>query len=116
MRDARAHKGRRKPHRIMSGWHSLQSVGTLHSILQVAGLLFGAVSRATAGVVYHFWQRWDELVAITERLRASYGPVRWSSDSAMALHNGLVEFAILGVAAFLAVQYAASQYGARKDE
>jgi hypothetical protein len=105
-----------KPHRIMSGWHSLQSVATLHTVLQVAGLLVAAAMIASGMTAYHFWSRWEEITAIAERARAKYIP-RWRlGDTATALHNGFIEIAILGIAALLAIGYAASAYGSRKVE
>ena len=99
----------------MSGWHSLQSVGTLHLLLQAAGLLAAAVVIASAMTAYHFWNRWDDLVAHAGRACNRYLP-RWRTDPAMALHNAMVEVSILGLAALLALGYAASQYGQRKEE
>jgi hypothetical protein len=99
----------------MSGWHSLQSVGTLHVVLQIAGVLIAAVVIAAGTTSYHFWNRWSDLVAIAGRARDRYLP-RWRTDPAVVLHNGLIEIAILGIAALLALGYATSQYGQRKDE
>jgi hypothetical protein len=100
----------------MSGWNSIQSVGTLHTLLQIIGLLVAAAMIAAGMTAYHFWSRWDALTAIAEQARQCYLP-RWrSGDTAMVLHNAFVEIAILGIAALLAIAYAASQYGHRKVE
>jgi hypothetical protein len=101
--------------RIMSGWHSLADVGTLHVLLKVFGVLAAAIVIATGMTAYHFWSRWSELIALAERARAVYLP-RWRPDMAMTLHNGFTGVAILGVAALAAFAYAASAYGHRKAE
>jgi hypothetical protein len=114
MRGALQIRGRRKPHCIMSGWHSLQSVATLHVLLQILGLAVATAMIASGATAYHFWSRWDDLVAIADRLRAKFIP-RWRlGDTAMVLHNGFIEIAILGIAALLAIGYAAAAYGSRK--
>ena len=100
----------------MSGWNSLESVGTLHGVLEAAGLLLAAVLLATAATVYHFWSRWHELIGIVDRARARYAPSWRAPDSATLLHNGLVEIGILGFALFAATEYAAMQYGHRKGD
>jgi hypothetical protein len=100
----------------MSGWNSIDSVGTLHIALQTIGLLVAVVVIAAGMTAYHFWSRWDALTAIVEQARRRYLP-RWRScDTAMTLHNAFVEIAILGIATLLAIAYAASQYGHRKVE
>jgi hypothetical protein len=99
----------------MSGWHSLQFVSTFHALLQIAGLMVAAVVIATGITVYHFWNRWSELVAIADRTRSRYLP-HWRGDTEMTLHNALIEIAILGTAAMLATGYAAFAYGQRKTE
>ena len=100
----------------MSGWHSFQSVATLHTVLQSAGLLVAAAMIASGATAYHFWSRWDELIAIADRARERYIP-RWRlGDTATVLHNGFIEIAILGIAALLAIGYAAAAYGSRKAD
>ena len=100
----------------MSDWNSLDSVGTFHILLQVSGLLVAAVVIAAGVTAYHFWNRFDDLVAIADRARAQYLP-RWrQDDTAMVLHNAFIEVAILGIAALLAIGYAAAKYGQRKVE
>ena len=99
----------------MSGWNSPDSVGTLHLLLQLSGLFVAAVVIAAGTTAYHFWHRFDDLVAIADRAREQYLP-GWRGDTAMTLHNTFVGVAILGVAALLATGYAALQYGHRKEE
>jgi hypothetical protein len=99
----------------MSGWHSLQSVGAFHVLLQVFGVLFAAAVIAAGTTAYHFWNRFDDLIGHAERLRARYVP-RWRPDMGMTLHNGFVGVALLGPFVLLAVAYAASAYGHRKTE
>ena len=97
------------PNRIMSGWHSLHSVGTFHVLLQAFGMLIAAAVIAAGVTAYHFWNRWDELVSIAERLRAQYLP-RWRPDMGLTLHNGFVGIALLGPFVLLATAYAASAW------
>ena len=99
----------------MSGWNSLGSVGTLHTLLQLSGLMVAAIVIAAGMTTYHFWNRWPDLVAIAERARRHYLP-RWRADTAATLHNTLIEVAILGTALLLAFGYAAFAYGQRKTE
>lgn len=99
----------------MSGWNSLDSVGTFHILLQMSGLLIASAVTASGLTAYHFWNRFDELVAIVDRTRERYLP-RWRPDTGLLLHTAMIEIAILGVAALLAISYAASQYGHRKNE
>ena len=99
----------------MSGWNSLDSVGTLHTLLQISGLMVAAIVIAAGMTTYHFWNRWHDLVAIAERARRHYLP-RWRADTAATLHNTLIEVAILGTALLLAFGYAAFAYGQRKTE
>ncbi len=114
MRGARNHnEDGFRPHRIMSGWHSLADVGTLHVLLKVFGLLAAAVVISAGMTAYHFWKRWSELLELAEHARAAYLP-RWRADMAMTLHNGFAAVAILGIAALLSFAYAASAYGHRK--
>src|SRR6185436_7522928 len=115
MRGARTEGRRPRRTRIMSGWHSLDWVGTLHILLQAFGVLIAAIVIAASMTAYHFWSRWDDLVAIAERTRTRYAP-RWRIDTDATLHNALIEIAILGTALLLALGYAASQYGQRKTE
>ena len=99
----------------MSGWNSFDSVGTFHTAFLISGSLVAAVLIAIGATALHYAHRWDELVALAERLRSRYLP-RWRADTAMVLHNGLIEVAILGIAVLLALGYAAGQYGQRKVE
>src|SRR5262245_9456525 len=99
----------------MSGWHSLEAVGSFHILLQACGLLVAAIVIAAGMTTYHFWSRWTDLVTIAERARSRYAP-RWRTDTASTLHNTLIEIAILGTALLLALGYAASAYGQRKTE
>ena len=82
----------------MSGWHSLQSVTTLHILLQAAGCLVAVLVIAAGVTAYHFWSRWNDLVAIVDGALRRYLP-QWRSDTAATLHNAFVEIAILGIAA-----------------
>ena len=52
----------------MSGWNSLDSVGTLHLLLQISGLMVAAIVIACGMTTYHFWSRWPDLVAIADRV------------------------------------------------
>ncbi len=99
----------------MSGWHSLADVGTVHVLLKVLGILAAAIVIAAGMTAYHFWSRWNDLIALAEQVRRVYLP-RWRPDMAMTLHNGFAGVAILGIAALAAFAYAASAYGHRKDE
>ena len=99
----------------MSGWNSLASVGTLHTLLQVTGLMVAAIVIAAGMTTYHFWSRWHDLVAIADRARIRYVP-RWRADAAATVHNTMIEVAILGTALLLALGYAAIAYGQRKTE
>lgn len=99
----------------MSGWNSLDSVGTLHTLLQLAGLVAAAVTIAAGITTYHFWNRWDELVAHSARVRDRYLP-RWRADADATLHNALIEVAILGPVLLVAFAYAAHAYGQRRTE
>jgi hypothetical protein len=99
----------------MSGWNSLDSVGTTHILLQLSGVLIAAIVIAAGMTTYHFWSRWSDLVAIADRTRNQYLP-RWRADAAATVHNTLIEVALLGIAALLALGYAAFAYGQRKTE
>lgn len=99
----------------MSGWNSLDSVSTLHVLLQIAGFLSAATVIASGMTAYHFWNRWHDLVAIAERARARYAPA-WRGDTAMTLHNSFAGVSILGIALIIAFAYAAREYGHRKTE
>jgi len=115
MRGARTEGRRSRRTRIMSAWHSLDWVGTFHILLQAFGVLVAAIVIAAGVTTYHFWSRWNDLVAVTEQTRTKYVP-NWRIDTATALHNALIEIAILGTALLLALGYAASQYGQRRTE
>jgi hypothetical protein len=99
----------------MSGWHSLDTVGTFHAAFLVSGSIVAALLIATGTTVLYYARHWQELVAIADRARAKYLP-RWRAETETLLHNGLVEIAILGLAALLSLAYAAQQYGGRKAE
>jgi len=99
----------------MSGWNSLDSVATLHILLQLAGFLAAAVVIAAGMTAYHFWNRFDDLVAIADRARAQYAPA-WRGDTALTLHNGFAGVSILGIALLMAFAYAAREYGHRTIE
>jgi hypothetical protein len=100
----------------MSGWNSFDTVGTFHTAFLLSGSLCAALLIATGATVLYYARRWDELVALVERARSRYLP-RWRPhDLAATLHNSLVEIAILGTAALLALAYATHQYGHRKVE
>ncbi|HMT20118.1 MAG TPA: hypothetical protein PKE20_02545, partial [Promineifilum sp.] len=49
-----------------------------------------AVTIAAGVTTYHFWNRWDELVAHAARVRDRHLP-RWSADADATLHNALIE-------------------------
>jgi hypothetical protein len=99
----------------MSGWHSLQSVSSLHILLQAVGCLVAVFVIAAGITAYHYWSRWSDLVAIADRARNRYLP-RWRIDTSAALHNAFAEIAILGTAALLALGYGSFSYGQRKAE
>jgi hypothetical protein len=99
----------------MSGWNSLDSVGSFHTLLQISGLLVAAIVIAAGMTTYHFWNRWDDLVAIADRARHRYMP-RWRADAAATVHNTVIKVAILRTALILAFGYAAFAYGQRKTE
>ena len=98
----------------MSGWHSLQSVSSLHLLLQAVGCLVAVFVIAAGVTAYHYWNRWSDLVAIADRARNRYLP-RWRVDTEATLHNVFAEIAILGTAALLALGYGSFSYGQRKD-
>jgi hypothetical protein len=99
----------------MSGWHSLDQVGALHTLLQLAVLLAATVTVAAGAAAYHFWSRWSDLVSIAERTRMRLLP-DWRCDVPMTLHNGTVAIALIGPFLIGAFAYAASAYGTRKAE
>jgi hypothetical protein len=99
----------------MSGWNSLDSVGSFHTLLQVTGLMVAVIVIAAGMTAYHFWNRWPDLVAVADRARRQYLP-RSKADTAATVHNTLIEVAILGTALLLALGYAAFAYGQRKTE
>jgi len=99
----------------MSGWYSLQSVGTFHVLLQVFGVLIAAAVIAAGVTAYHFWNRFDDLVTLASDARDRYAP-RWRPDMGLTLHNGFIAVALLGPFVLFATAYAASAYGARKTE
>ena len=99
----------------MSGWHSLQSVSSLHILLQAVGCLVAVFVIAAGITALHYWKRWSDLVAIADRARDRYLP-RWRIDTAATLHNAFAEIAILGIAALLALGYGSFSYGQRKAE
>ena len=82
----------------MSGWNSLDSVGTLHTLLQISGLVRRRDRDRGRHDRLSFLESLDDLVAIAERARSRYLP-RWRADTAMTLHNTFIEVAILGIAA-----------------
>jgi hypothetical protein len=99
----------------MSGWHSLQSVSSFHSLLQVTGCLIAVFVIAAGITASHYWSRWSDLVVIADRARNRYLP-RSRIDTAATLHNAFAEIAILGTAALLALGYGSFSYGQRKAE
>ena len=99
----------------MSGWHSLQSVSSLHILLQTIGCLVAVFVIAAGVTAYHYWSRWSDLVVIVDRALNRYLP-RWRVDTRAMLHNAFAEIAILGTAALLALSYGSFAYGQRKAE
>lgn len=95
----------------MSGWNSLQSVSTLHTLLQTSGCLIAVLVIATGAIAYHYRSRWSDLAAIADR----YLPGSRANTGA-ALHNTFAEIAILGTVALLALSYGSLSYGQRKTE
>ncbi len=99
----------------MSEWNSLQSVSSLHILLQSVGCLVAAFVIAAGAAAHHYRGRWSDLVVIANRTRNRYLP-RWRVDIETTLHNTFVEIAILGTAALFALAYASYSYGQRKAE
>ena len=99
----------------MSGWHSLQSVSSLHILLQTIGCLVAVFVIAAGVTAFHYWSRWSDLVAVADRARHRYLP-RWRIDTEATLHNAFAEIAILGTVALLALAYGSFSYGQRKAE
>lgn len=97
----------------MSGWHSFDTVGTFHAAFLISGSIVAALLIATGATVLYYARHWHELVAIVDRARAKYLPY-WQVETKTLLHNGLVEIAIVGCTALLALCYATHQYGSRR--